>query len=65
MCEWKLSDDQSAWELTDGTRVVATLRWSGNSIGGIYVDGDGKPIHKKFEEARRILEQRYAARGAQ
>jgi hypothetical protein len=59
MPEWKLSLDHNCWEYREGESVLATLRWdreAGNF--GAYVDGDGRPVSKKFDESREIIEKR-------
>lgn len=63
MPEWKLSADQKSWEYRDGAILLATLRWDKNaSDWGAYVDSAGLPVSKKFDEARKAIEQR-AAKG--
>ena len=58
MPEWTLSKDMGTWEYRDGAKVLGTLRWNGSTVAGTYVDGDGNPLSKKFEEARRMVEAR-------
>lgn len=64
MPEWKISDDQKSWEFRDGDTVLSTLRWDKNAgTWGAYVDSAGLAVSKKFDEARKLIEQR-AAKGA-
>jgi hypothetical protein len=58
MPEWKLAADQKSWELCDGFRVLATLRWDPRAGEfGSYVDGSGKPISRRFDVARDAVEK--------
>ena len=61
---WKLSADQTVWELCDGRRVVNTLHWDRErGVFGSYVDGHGRDLGRKFDKARSAVEKMAAERG--